>query len=280
MSGAYAKLPEDVAAEKRIRDRLRHAYKTGLFGDLRYFRALRLQAPGIVAEFTLAALITIAALMFLFRDLNVTGLIPVVKFCIYFVLVIGVCFWISGRIWRLAGIRVRDAFRFLVRNMWTLAVTTLVAVSAILSLLFPELNDEKQAPITSPAETPVTEVTEAAHVQSPGHVLPQHQRIFAGQGWQILHNKDLSYTKVPVDLAPGRCARRGADWILADRRDFEELEDELKSGGHVGTFWTASRKPNSNLDYFLEADGSSRFRWALSGNDSERIVLCILAVSI
>lgn len=280
MSGAYAKLPEDVAAEKRIRDRLRHAYKTRLFGDLRYFRALRLQAPGIVAEFTLAALITIAALMFLFRDLNVTGLIPVVKFCIYFVLVIGVCFWVASRIWQLAGIRVRNAFRFLVRNMWTLAATTLVAVSAILSLLFPELNDRKQTPITPPAETPVAEAPEAAPMQSPGHVLPQEQRIFAGQGWQILHNKDLSYAAVPVELAPGRCARRGADWILADRRDFDDLGDELKSGGHVGSFWTASATSNTNLNYFLEADGSSRFRWASSGKNSERLVLCVLAASI
>ena len=77
-----------------------------------------------------------------------------------------------------------------------------------------------------------------------------------------------------------QCEAIGEDWILADRPDFEGLEVELKKGGHVGSFWTASVRPKTSLEYALNGEGDSRYQWALSGNDAERIVLCVVAFQI
>jgi len=276
MSDKHGQIPEDIAREKRTAHSLKYEYKGALFGGLRKFRALRLQAPGIIAEFVLASIASIAALVFLFHDLNVTGLLPTVAFCIKFVVVVGLCFWIAGRVWRLIGVANRDRCRFVVTNMWSLAATGILVLSAVLYVLDPGPREPASGP---PSESPAVATAEPEPIP-PGHELPPHERIFAGRGWKILHNVDSSYRTALVKEAAEHCSELGENWILADRPDFEGLEPELKEGGHVGSFWTASRKPNSNLDYFLEADGSSRFRWALSANDSERIVLCVMAISI
>ena len=276
MSDRSKSLPDDIAREKSTAASLRREYKGALFGGLRHFRALRLQAPGIIAEFVLGALLSVAALLALFHDLNVTGLLPVVLFCVQFLIVVGVSFWVAGRIWRIIGEANRDRCRFLVTNMWSLAASAILVTSAVLYLFFPGAAKPPPAP---PAETPPVVVAETP-AEPPGHELPARQRVFAGRGWQILRNDDSSYRTALVKEAPDRCAELGEHWILADRPDFEGIESELIEGGHVGSFWTASRRPNSNLDYFLDADGGSRFRWALSANDSERIVLCVEAVSI
>ena len=131
----YAHLPEDIATEKCAGEELRQHYKGSFLGGLRYFRALRRQAPGVIAEFALAALIFGVAAVSLFRDLNVVGLLPVVGFSLYFIVVVFGCFWLAGRLWRLSGLAVRNGARFLVTNMWTLAVTALLVVSAVLHLL-------------------------------------------------------------------------------------------------------------------------------------------------
>lgn len=278
MPDTDAQMPDDIAREKSIAHSLKYEYANALFGGLRKFRALRLQAPGIIAQFVLAASISIAALMILFHDLNVTGLLPTVGAFIKIAVVVGFSFWVAGRIWRAIGLANRDRCRFVVSNLWSLAATGIFVFSLVVSILFPEFGERPSAP---PSESPVVPATPAPEPMAPlSHALPQQERVFAGTGWQILHNDDSSYTTVIVKEAAARCALLGGFWILADRPDFVGLEPELREGGHVGSFWTASRKPNSNLDYFLDADGSSRFRWALSANDTERIVLCVMAISI
>ena len=137
MTDAYATLPPDIATEKQERDRLQRQYKGALFGGLRYFRALRREAPGVVAEFVLGALVFGIACLLLFRDLNVVGLLPVVGFCLYFLFVLLVSFWLGGRIWRLFPPGLRDTVRFAVRNMWALAFTAIVAVGIVVQLFYP-----------------------------------------------------------------------------------------------------------------------------------------------
>jgi len=131
----YAHLPEDIAAEKQTGEELREYYKGSFLGGLRYFRALRRQAPGVIAEFVLAAMLFGIVAVLLFRDLNVVGLLPVVGFSLYFLFVVLVCFWLAGRVWRASGLSLRNGARFLVNNMWTLAAITLLVVSAVLHLL-------------------------------------------------------------------------------------------------------------------------------------------------
>ena len=133
----YAHLPADIADEKRTGEELRQRYKGSFLGGLRRFRALRLQAPGVIAEFALAALIFGVAAFILFRDLNVVGLLPVVGFSLYFIFVVFMSFWLAGRLWRLSGISLRNGARFVVTNMWTLAVTAILVVSAALHLVSP-----------------------------------------------------------------------------------------------------------------------------------------------
>lgn len=270
-------LPDDIRKEKSIAHSLRYEYKGAILGGLRRFRALRQQAPGIIAEFVLAAILSVSVLMFLYHDLNVTGLLPTVAFCIKFVVIGLLCFWIAGRIWRAIGLSNRDRCRFVVNNMWSLAATGILVLSAVLHILYPDLGQPPPVP-ASPPEQPAVIAPEP--VAPPSHELPPHDRVFAGRGWQILHDKDSNYRTALVKEAAGRCAELGENWQLADRPDFSGLESELIEGGHVGSFWTASRKPNSSLDFYLDADGTSQFRWALSSNDTERIVLCVMAISI
>lgn len=131
----YAHLPDDIALEKRLGEELRQRYKGSFLGGLRRFRALRRQAPGVIAEFVLAALVFGIAASLLFRDLNVVGLLPVAGFSLYFIFVVFVSFWLAGRIWRLTGLSVRNGARFVVTNMWMLAVTAILIASAVAHLL-------------------------------------------------------------------------------------------------------------------------------------------------
>ncbi len=138
MSDTYAHLPPDIAMEKEQRERLRQQYKGRVFGNLRYFRALRLEAPGGVVEFVLGAVIFVAACLLLFRDLNVVGLLPVVGFSLYFLFVLVASFWLGGRVWRVFPQGLRDACRLAVRNMWALALTTIIVVGAVLQVFYPD----------------------------------------------------------------------------------------------------------------------------------------------
>ena len=277
MSDDPNNVPDDIVSEKRIEKALRHKYKGAIFGGLRKFRALRLQAPGVIAEFILGALISIVGLLILFYALNATGLLPTIAACIKIVIIIGLSFWAAGRIWRAIGLANRDRIRFVVTNMWSLAATGIVLLSMVLSIFNPEFGKSSEAslPLTNPVVTAAPE-----KVAAPSHQRRPNERVFRGRGWQIPHNADASYKKALVNEAAALCGELGDKWILADRPDFDDLEAELIDGGHVGSFWTASSKPNSNLDYFLNADGSSEFRWALSANDTRRIVLCVMAIAI
>ena len=138
MSDAYAHLPPDIAMEKQERERLRHQYKGRLLGGVRYFSALRREAPGVVAEFVLSAAVFIVACLLLFRDLNVVGLLPVIGFSLYFLLVLLTSFWLGGRVWRLFPPGLRDTCRYAVRNMWALALTTIIAVGVVLQIFYPD----------------------------------------------------------------------------------------------------------------------------------------------
>ncbi len=131
----YAYLPDDIAREKRLGEELRQRYKGSFLGGLRRFRALRLQAPGVIAEFVLAALVFGIAASLLFRDLNVVGLLPVIGFSLYFIFVVFMSFWLAGRLWRLSGLAVRNGARFIVTNMWMLVVTAILIASAVAHLL-------------------------------------------------------------------------------------------------------------------------------------------------
>lgn len=280
MPDLYAHLPDDIADEKRTAAHLREKFKGRLLANIRNFRALRLQAPGIIAESMLGTLIAIMALSVLFYDLNVSGLIPVVGFCIKFVLIIAVCFWSARKLWISAGLAAREKARYVVRNIWALASTVMVVASIVVSVFLPDFATRE-----SDAQSPAPAVEIAEVVQSDEITQPQRRirlppdRVFAGRDWRILRNADFSYATALLKEAPARCEVLGENWLLADRPDFEALENELQEGGHVGSFWTASGKPNSNLDYFLNEDGSTQFRWALSGTDSERIVLCVMALA-
>ncbi len=117
-------------------------------------------------------------------------------------------------------------------------------------------------------------------IDRPRHELPQNRRAFAGDGWQILHNDDFGYATAPAKEAIEQCQAIGEDWILSDRPDFEWLEVDLKKGGHVGSSWTASARPKTSLEYALNGEGDARYQWALSGNDAERIVPCVVAFQI
>ena len=272
----YDHLPQDIADEKRMAEQLRRHYEHRPFGELRRFSALRQQAPGIIAEFVLGLLVACGAGVILFRDLNAQGLLPVVGASIYIVVVIGLCFWLAGRIWRWVGVEVRDRGRYLVSNMWSLLTTAFVTGAAVVSLVFPEAN---RLPAPPPPQAAVSPPARAAGGPA-SHERPMSQRVFAGSDWRILHGADRRYATARVGQAAARCRQLGLDWALADRADFEALEADLKAAGHVGSFWTASKRSNANLDYFLDADGSSRFRWALSAIDVERIVLCVSAASV
>ena len=277
----YAHLPHDIAMDKRAADRVKRTHEGAAFGGLRKFNALRIDAPGIIAKFVLSAMLSIAMLLYFFQDLNVVGFLPIAGFCIKVVLIIALCFWVTSIIWRVVGVSVRNFLRYVVRNMWSLAATGMLAAGAVFYVFVPETREVPLAQAAAPKRQPESIVVEAPIlIERPRHELPQNRRVFAGDGWQILHNDDFSYSTAPAKEAPEQCQAIGEDWILADRPDFEGLEVELKKGGHVGSFWTASARPKTSLEYALNGDGDSRYQWALSGNDAERIVLCVVAFQI
>lgn len=280
MIDIYADLPEDIAAEKRAAVRLKRKYKGALFGAIRNFRALRSEAPGVIVEFMLAAILSIVVLLVVFHDLDVTGLFPVIGACLKMLVIVGLCFWSAGRIWRAIGPANRDRCRYVVSNMWSLALTAMLVASVIGQLFFPALLPTPQEASSQTKNAATTPPSEFVTAKTLTQVLPVTERVYSGSGWRILHDEKLAYDTSLVKEAPGRCGALGENWVLAHPTDFEELEPVLRQSGHVGSFWTASNKPNSNLDFFLDADGGTRYRWANSGTDTERIVLCVFAVSI
>jgi hypothetical protein len=131
-------LPDDIAAEKQISRRLSAEYRNKLFGAIRKFRALRLQAPGIIAEFLLAFVSSIFSVPVLFRNIEFGGVIQDLGYTLKIILVIVACFWGAGRLWRLIGVANRDRCRYVVRNMWSLALGGLLVASLVVKIFYPE----------------------------------------------------------------------------------------------------------------------------------------------
>ncbi len=152
----------------------------------------------------------------------------------------------------------------------------MLAAGAVVYVFSPETPVVPSAQAATPKPKPESVVIETPKpVQLASHKLPQDRRVFTGEGWRILHNEDFSYATAPAQEAVGQCEALGEGWLLADRPDFEELEPALIKGGHVGRFWTAFARPKTSLEYALNVAGDSRYQWALSGNDTERTVLCV-----
>ncbi|ANO52323.1 hypothetical protein [Woeseia oceani] len=131
-------LPDDIAAEKQVSRRLSAEYRNKLFGAVRKFRALRLQAPGIIAEFVLAFVSSIFAVPFLFQNMKSGGVIQDLGNTVKIILVVVACFWIVGRLWRLIGVANRDRCRYVVSNMWGLALGGLLLASVVVKVFYPE----------------------------------------------------------------------------------------------------------------------------------------------
>ncbi len=276
-------LPDDIAREKDISRGLINEYRNAFFGGMRRFRALRQQAPGIIVESLLGAILSIFGVLSFFafiHEAKTVGPIPTIIACIKIVVIIGVCYWAAGRIWRAIGLTLRDRCRFVMRNIWSLAGSGFFLLVLGIQIFYPEFaNPPKAAPANIPAVAAVP-VAASAPVVLPRHEPGKHKLVFGGPGWQILSNDDSTYTRLTVTEASPQCALLGDNWIVADRQDYDDLETELIEGGHVGDFWTASAKPGSNLTYILNPDASSAFYWTSSRANAQRKVLCVMAVSI
>ena len=209
-----------------------------------------------------------------FHDLNAQGIFEVAGVSLAIVVVVGLSFWLSAILWRSLGVGFRNASRFLVSRLPALLATTLFIASVAASLLQLGPTASVPAVVSTAVQRTPAEPSQPQFASEPPQALS-----FQGEGWFIPHDR-LTYDKVVQKEAAQRCQDRGKDWALGDRRDFEDLGGELLKAGHRGSFWTASRRPNENLDFFLEPDGSSHFRWALSANDTKRIVLCVRAAAL
>lgn len=139
MTDADSHLPEDIAQEKSVSRRLAHEYRGAAFGGIRQFRALRQQAPGIIAEFVLAVVISVLTVAYLFRDIKFGGVLHELANTLKIIVVIVVCFWVAGRIWRLIGLANRNRCRYVVGNMWNLALGGLLIASFVIKMFYPEV---------------------------------------------------------------------------------------------------------------------------------------------
>jgi len=131
-------LPDDIATEKAISRGLTNEYRDAFFGGLRKFRALRLQAPGIIAEFVMAVVISVFSVVFLFRNIEFNGPVQELGYTVKIIAVIVACFWITGRLWRLIGLANRNRCRYIVSNMWNLAMGALLIASIVIKIFYPD----------------------------------------------------------------------------------------------------------------------------------------------
>lgn len=138
MTDVDSQLPDDIAAEKQISRDLSTEYRDAVFGGIRKFRALRLQAPGIIAKFVLSVVISFVTVVMLFRNIEFGGPIQELGYTLKIIFVIVICFWISGHLWRIIGVANRDRCRYVVRNMWSLATSGLVVFFFVVKFFYPE----------------------------------------------------------------------------------------------------------------------------------------------
>lgn len=273
----YEDLPPDIAEEKMEASQIRAHYKKGrMFPMIRTFRALRQRAPGELAKTIFAILLSAAALFVLLRNYEATGLRAVLAI-IYFVVIVGLCFWATGVLWRMIGLRARNVMRYLIGNMWTLYFTAIAVIGTIASLFFPHLIPEKESERPAAAKqapavvlTP-NDATPEVPDEAPAHV----PRIFAGEGWRILTDeRAMDYVPETIATAHAKCRARGTPWYLAEEKDLEIVGEELVAGGHTGSFWAADRRGNSSLHYDI-VGGQAEFAWDLAAEDHTRNVLCV-----
>lgn len=138
MNDADTHLPDDIAEEKAISRALANEYRNAVFGGLRRFRALRLQAPGIIAEFVLSVAISLIAVAVLFRNIEFGGVLHELANTVKIIVVIVVSFWVARRLWRLIGLANRDRCRYVVSNLWNLALGALLIASLVITIFYPE----------------------------------------------------------------------------------------------------------------------------------------------
>lgn len=141
MTAFASHLPDDIAREKDISRRLINEYRNAFLGGIRRFRALRLQAPGIIVESLLGAILSIFGVLSFFafiHEAKVDGPIPTIIASIKIVFIIGLCYWAAGRIWRAIGLTLRDHCRFVVTNMWSLAGSAFFLLVLGIQLFYPE----------------------------------------------------------------------------------------------------------------------------------------------
>lgn len=138
MTDVDSQLPDDIAAEKQVSRNLSIEYRDAVFGGIRKFRALRLQAPGIIAEFVLAVVTSFVTVVILFRNIEFRGPIQELGYTVKIIIVVVACFWISRRVWRIIGVANRDRCRYVVRNMWNLSMSGLVIVYFVVKFFYPD----------------------------------------------------------------------------------------------------------------------------------------------
>lgn len=141
MTASDSHLPDDIAREKDISRRLINEYRNAFFGGLRRFRALRLQAPGIIVESLLAAILSIFGVLSFFafiHETKVVGPIPTIIVCIKIVFIVGLSYWAAGRIWRAIGLTLRNHCRFVMTNIWTLAGGAFFLLVLGIQMFYPE----------------------------------------------------------------------------------------------------------------------------------------------
>ncbi|HNP64172.1 MAG TPA: hypothetical protein PKH39_09560 [Woeseiaceae bacterium] len=138
MIDAHSDLPDDIAREKRVSRRLTEEYRNAIFGGIRKFRALRQQAPGIIAQFVLAVAFSVISVPLLFRNIQFGGVLKDLGYTVKMIAVVVACFWITGRLWRLIGLANRNRIRYVVTNMWSLALGGLLIASVVVKFLFPD----------------------------------------------------------------------------------------------------------------------------------------------
>lgn len=141
MNDRDSHIPDDITREKDVSRKLTNEYRGKVFSGLRRFRALRLQAPGIIVESLLAAILSIFGVLSFFafiHDSSADGPIATIVACIKIVVIVGVCYWAAGRLWRAIGLTLRNHCRFVVTNMWTLAGGAFFIVVLVIQIFYPE----------------------------------------------------------------------------------------------------------------------------------------------
>ena len=273
----YEHLPPDIQEEKQEAEEIRRYYKKGrVFPIIRSFSALRQRAPGELANRIFGSLLSIAACVVLLRNYDATGL-GAVKVMFYFLAIIIASFWATGRLWRVIGLRARNAVRYCVHNMWTLYITGVTIAGVIVAVFFPHLMPEKPQPPPAAAKPkPPVELIyeeEAAHArEAPA---PTVVRVYSGDGWKVLTTDGIvDYAPATIDDAHVQCRGQGTHWYLAEQKDFEIVGADLIAEDHEGGFWAGDRRGNSSLHYEI-VEGEPRFVWALAAKDRTRNVLCV-----